>query len=110
MLEDNKTIELTEDELNQVTGGSQPIPEGGFTFTRVYNTSKGCCYATESKNLKDILYVESIREGFVCYYKYSIVLSLDGSSWISVRDGKLRQYPRDNFTSTYCYKVNINLA
>ena len=76
-----KTNNLKDEELDKVSGGSHQIPDEGITFLGYTNLKTCKFYASSSKSLEDIAYIEQINGTIIEYYKYTILTSESRNTW-----------------------------
>lgn len=107
MSEENKTVELNDEELGKVNGGgSGVIPQGGIVFSTYYWIDDG--YYSSGQNTSDVVYVYTNVGGDLYYTRESFVC--DGNTWQSTKVfGPVEIENEAKFRSNYPYFMNVGL-
>lgn len=106
MLEENKNVELKDEELAKVNGGgSGTIPDKGITYTNYASLNDGYYYSHE-QNTNDVVYVYKNIKGDLYYTKEKF--KFEGNNWwaINKTNGRLIENV-PGFMIYYPYLLNI---
>lgn len=106
MVEENKNVELNDEELANVNGGgSGTIPDSGITYINYVSLVDGHYYSHQ-QNTNDLVYVYKNNNGDFYYTKESF--SCEGNNWwaISKSNGRLIENVQ-GFMIYYPYMLNI---
>ena len=105
MSEENKIIELTDEELNDVTGGAGGnIPKGGITYS-TYSSAYGGRFYAKTIGGTDLIRTETTF-GSASYYEVKLIIDKENNTWTTQDMGCLFGQPK-NFYATYPYVLNI---
>lgn len=105
MTEENKTIELKDEDLEKVNGGgSGTIPSKGITFTKAGSVKSGYYYS-KYMDLTDIVYV---YQGIVGqeYNPEKFIVDSTKGTWSSSKSAPAR-YVGSSFLTEYPYELNV---
>ena len=98
-------MELTDEQLNNVSGGGGgAIPSDGITYS-IYTTIFGGHYYAKKVGDTDLIRTEVV--GFSAnYYQEKLIIDTEKNTWSTELIAQLSGQPA-NFYSTYPYVLNI---
>ena len=105
MSEEKKIVELSEEELEKVTGGAGGnIPKGGITYS-TYTSAYGGRFYAKCVGGTDLIRTETTF-GSASYYEAKLIIDKENNTWTVQDQGSLFGQPK-NFFATYPYVLNI---
>ena len=97
-------MELTDEQLEKVTGGgSGNIPAGGITY-KTYTKAHSNHYYAQAIGDTDLMYI--LVDGSANYFTETLIVDKQNNTWSTVRTSNVLPAP-PNFSTTYPYQLNI---